>query len=358
MDRIPYNCIHIFNEMKILVTGGTGYIGSHFIIEALRNTDWEIISADNHVNSSPVTIDRILKITGRKVINHKIDLRDKKGVSDLFRDHPGIDGIVHFAALKSVPESVREPLLYYDNNLNGLLNLLGSVSQHHIPYFIFSSSCSVYGNVTKLPVNESTPMNKAESPYAHTKQIGEGIIEHFSRLGECRAASLRYFNPVGADTSGLNGEDPINVPGNLLPVITRVAAGIIPKLMIFGDDYDTRDGTCVRDYIHVSDIALAHINALEYLVKSKSNEKHEIFNLGTGVGVSVMEVVKAFREVTGMPLNYEIGSRRTGDVMALYSDNALSESRLKWKPRYDIREMMLSAWKWQLLLNEEAVGKR
>ena len=340
--------------MKILVTGGTGYIGSHFILEAIRNTDWEIISVDNYSNSSPKTLERINKITGRSIINYPLDLRDYNKIFGLILDHPGITGIVHFAALKSVPDSVREPLLYYDNNLNGLINLLRVISELKIPNFIFSSSCSVYGNVTKLPVNESTPLGKTESPYAHTKQIGEGIIEHFSHQSNSNAISLRYFNPVGADPSGLNGEDPINMPNNLLPVITQVASGILPMLTIFGNDYHTRDGTCVRDYIHVSDIALAHINAMEYLLKDKTELNHEIINLGTGNGVTVMEVVKAFEHVTGLKLNYEIGPRRDGDVEALYSDTKLSETKLQWKPRYNINEMMNSAWKWQLELNKEA----
>jgi len=363
--------------MKILVTGGTGYIGSHYIIEQIRNTDWEIVSIDNYLNSSPRTIDRIEKITGRKIKNYEIDLRDKKSTLKFFEDTGNIDGIVHFAALKSVPESVDVPLLYYENNINGLLNILSAVEQFQIPYFIFSSSSSIYGNVKKLPVNEKTPMGYAESPYAHTKQIGEGITEHFYRKNKnLKGISLRYFNPVGADKTGLNGEDPINLPTNLVPVITQVASGILPQLTVYGDDWNTRDGTCIRDYIHVSDIAEAHIKALEYLMsketsrtdvtsareegmegKSTREDKHEknyeIFNLGTGNGVSVLEAVNAFEKTTGVKLNYRIGSRRAGDTEAVYSDNTLTESRLRWKPERDIEEMMRSAWKWQQHLNKE-----
>lgn len=340
--------------MKILVTGGTGYIGSHYIIEQIRNTEWDIVSIDNYLNSSPKTIDRIKKITGRKVRNYEIDLRDKRSTLKFFEDQGDIRGIVHFAALKSVPESVEAPLLYYDNNINGLVNILTAVEQFQIPYFIFSSSASVYGNVEKLPVDEKTPMGHAESPYAHTKQIGEGILEHFYHKNQnLKGISLRYFNPVGADETGLNGEDPINRPTNLVPVITQVASGMIPQLTIYGEDWNTRDGTCVRDYIHVSDIAEAHIKALEYLVSGKPEKNHEIFNLGTGNGVSVLEAVKAFEKTTGEKLNYTLGSRRPGDVEAVYSDNRFTESRLGWKPVRDIEEMMKSAWKWQQNLNME-----
>lgn len=340
--------------MKILVTGGTGYIGSHYIIEQIRNTDWEVVSIDNYLNSSPKTIDRIEQITGKKIINYQIDLRDRRSTLKFFEDMGDIRGIVHFAALKSVPDSVDEPLLYYDNNLNGLLNILTAVEQFRIPYFIFSSSSSVYGNVKKLPVNEETPMGTAESPYAHTKQIGEGIIEHFYRKNsDLNGIALRYFNPVGADETGLNGEDPINKLTNLVPIITQTASGIIPRLTIYGDDWDTRDGTCIRDYIHVSDIAEAHISALKYLFDGSQRKNYEVFNLGTGNGVTVLEAIKAFEKTTGQQLNYVTGPRRQGDVEAVYSDNTFTESRLGWKPERDIEEMMRSAWKWQMNLNEE-----
>lgn len=340
--------------MKILVTGGTGYIGSHYIIEQLRNTDWEIISIDNYLNSSPKTLDRIRKITGKKVKNFQVDLRDRKSTLKFFEDNRGIEGIVHFAALKTVPESVDKPLLYYDNNINGLINVLTAIEQHKIPNFIFSSSCSVYGNVKRLPVDENTPMGHAESPYAHTKQIGEVIIKNFYRKHtELQGISLRYFNPVGADETGLNGEDPINRPNNLVPVITQVAAGILPKLIIFGKDYDTRDGTCIRDYIHVSDIALAHIKAMKYLIQGKNDHNYEVFNLGTGNGITVYEAVKAFEKTTGQKLNYEFGPRRAGDVEAVYSNNNYTENRLDWKPDRKIDEMMSSAWKWQKEINRE-----
>ena len=340
--------------MKILVTGGTGYIGSHFIIELLKNKDWNVVSIDNHVNSSPKTLDRIKQITGKEIKNYAIDLRDKEKVLEVFKENSDISGIVHFGALKAVGESVDQPLRYYENNLNGLTNILTAVEKFKIPYFIFSSSCSVYGNVEKLPVNEETPMGIAESPYAHTKQIGEGIIAHFYRkFKDIKGISLRYFNPVGGDESGLNGEDPINRPNNLVPVITQVASGIIQEMTIFGDDWNTRDGTCVRDYIHVSDIAFAHIKALEYLLEDKNDSNYEVFNLGTGNGVSVYEAIKAFEKTTGEKLNYKFGPRRPGDIEAVYSDNSYTESKLNWKPERDIEEMMRSAWKWQQELNKE-----
>jgi len=343
--------------MKILVTGGTGYIGSHYIIEQIRHTDWEVISIDNFSNSSPKTLERIQKIIGRSVIHYDIDLKNKEKVRKVFKENKDIKGIVHFAALKSVGESVNMPLQYYDNNINGLLNLLELVEQYTIPYFIFSSSCSVYGNVSKLPVDKNTPMGQAECPYAHTKQIGEGIIESFYNIHpEIKGISLRYFNPVGSDETGLNGEDPINIPNNLVPVITQVASGIIPELVIFGNDWNTRDGTCIRDYIHVSDIAYAHIKALEYLINDNSGLNYQVFNLGTGNGVTVYEAVKAFEETTGIKLNYRFGARRPGDVEAVYSDNEYTEKMLNWKPKRDITEMMRSAWKWQEVLNNEKKG--
>jgi UDP-glucose 4-epimerase len=340
--------------MKILVTGGTGYIGSHFIIELIRNTDWEVISIDNFSNSSSKTLGRIKQITGKEIHNYDIDLRNKNDLKKVFTDNKDIQGIVHFAALKSVGESVEMPLEYYDNNLNGLLNLLECVKSFSIPNFIFSSSCSVYGNVEKLPVDEDTPMGEAECPYAHTKQIGEGILESFYKIHpELRGISLRYFNPVGSDETGLNGEDPINRPNNLVPVITQVACGIIPELVIFGNDWETRDGTCIRDYIHVSDIAYAHIKALESLIKKLSDKNYEVFNLGTGNGVTVLEAVNAFEKTTGVKLNYKYGPRRPGDVEAVYSNNDYTEKTLDWKPHRGIEEMMRSAWKWQQQLNEE-----
>jgi UDP-glucose 4-epimerase len=343
--------------MKILVTGGTGYIGSHYIIEQTRNTNWEVISIDNFSNSSAKTLERIQKITGRSIKNYEIDLRNKQDLLNVFKTNADIQGIVHFAALKAVGESVNQPLRYYDNNINGLLNLLELVDKYEVPYFIFSSSSSVYGNVSKLPVDENTQMGKAESPYAHTKQIGESIIENFYKIHtNIKGISLRYFNPVGSDKTGLNGEDPINIPNNLVPVITQVASGIIPELVIFGNDWNTRDGTCIRDYIHVSDIAYAHIKALEFLINNKNESNYEVFNLGTGNGLSVYEVVKAFEESTGINLNYRFGPRRPGDTEAVYSNNDNAEKKLNWKPARDTKEMMTSAWKWQEELNKERKG--
>lgn len=337
-------------KKTILVTGGAGYIGSHTIIELLNEKNVEIISIDNYSNSTPKTFDRIKKITGVKIKNYNIDLCDLPEVKKVFRANKGITGIIHFAAFKSVPESVENPLLYYHNNIASLVNILKCTEEFKIPHFIFSSSCSVYGNIENLPVKEDTPLKNAESPYGYTKQIGEAMIKYLSRINsKTNFIILRYFNPVGAHLSGLNGELPLNKPANLVPVITQTAAGKIKKLTIYGDDYNTRDGTCVRDYVHVSDIASAHVCALNCSIK-KETDRYEIFNLGTGNGVTVLEAIKAFEKVSGKKLNYETGKRREGDVEAIYSDCTKVEQKLKWKARYSIDQMMESAWKWELNL--------
>lgn len=335
------------SKNTIVVTGGCGYIGSQTIIQILRNTDYDVISIDNFVNSTSEALHRIEKITGRSVKNFEADLSELQEVEKVFMENDDILGVIHFAALKSVPESVENPLLYYRNNINSLINVLECCEKYGVKYHIFSSSCSVYGNVDKLPVTENTPFNKPESPYAHTKVIGEQIIESFALKGTVRNIVLRYFNPVGADETGLIGEDPVSneKPNNLVPVITRTAAGIIPKLTVYGGDYPTRDGSCIRDYIHVMDIADAHIYALEYLMKSEHS--YEIFNLGTGNGVSVFEAINAFEKVTGQKVNYEVGPKRAGDVVSIYSDCTKSTKILGWKAKKNIEEMMLSAWKWQ-----------
>jgi UDP-glucose 4-epimerase len=346
------------NKNKILVTGGCGYIGSHTIIEILEQTDFEVISVDNLMNSTSDTLDRIERITGKRVKNYTIDLCDLAKTEEIFKENPDLVGIIHFAALKSVPESVFKPLLYYHNNLNSLLNLLQLVEKHQVNYFIFSSSCSVYGNVSKLPVNEQTPLSIAESPYAYTKQIGEVMMKDFVRNNQVKAVALRYFNPVGAHVSGLNGENPINKPSNLVPVITQTAAGIIPEMSVYGYDYDTRDGSCIRDYIHVTDIAEAHIKAMNYLIEGKNQANYEVYNLGTGNGVTVLEAIKAFEKVSGVKLNYKLAERRAGDVVAIYSDTTLSEQRLGWKTKLTIEDMMASAWKWQQLLLKESMSNK
>lgn len=339
---------------KILVTGGCGYIGSQTIIQLLKLTDYSVISVDNYSNSSSKTLERIEKITGKKVKNYEIDLVDLNSTAKVFQENDDLLGIIHFAALKSVPESVEKPLLYYKNNIDSLLNILECCEKYGVEHHIFSSSCSVYGNVAELPVDEQTPFAKAESPYAHTKAMGEEILEQFSKNSRTRNIALRYFNPVGADETGLIGEDPVSndKPNNLVPFITRTAAGLYPKLTVFGGDYNTRDGSCVRDYIHVMDIANAHIQALEFLINNKE-VKFDVFNLGTGQGVTVLEAIKAFEKESGTELNYEIGSRRAGDVEAIYSDSKKAKEKLNWEAHRNIEEMMASAWKWQKNLIKE-----
>ena len=339
---------------KILVTGGAGYIGSHTIIELITNTDWEIISLDNFTNSSATTFDRIEAITGKKIKNYDIDLRNLLSLKKLFEDEGHIDGIIHFAALKAVGESVERPLYYYDNNFNGLVNILRCCRDYQVPNLIFSSSCSIYGNTTHLPVDEETPFAVAESPYAHTKAVGEEILKHHCQASPTKVICLRYFNPVGAHVSGKIGENPINKPNNLVPVITQTAAGIIPDMFVHGNDYNTRDGSCVRDYIHVTDIADAHIKSLQYLINEQNQEQIEYFNLGTGNGVSVLEAIHMFEKVSGAKLNYKIGPRRPGDVEAIYSNSAKALAKLNWKPVFGLKEMMESAWKWQ----QEIIDKK
>ncbi|MBW6483057.1 MAG: UDP-glucose 4-epimerase GalE [Vicingaceae bacterium] len=340
--------------MKILITGGAGYIGSHTIIEMLETTNWEVIAVDNYSNSTEDTYERIEKITGKAIKYYNIDLKDKDATHKLFLEHNDIQGIIHFAAFKSVSESVANPLMYYDNNINSLLNILACQKAFKVPYLIFSSSCSVYGNINELPVTEETPFNKTESPYAYTKQIGEQLVADFIKVNPAlKAISLRYFNPVGAHKSGLNGELPLSTPSNLVPYITQSAIGKLSQLTIFGNDYNTKDGTCVRDYIHVSDIASAHVLALQQLIKTPHFPSQSIINLGTGVGVTVLEVIEAFEKVTDKKLNYTIGERRAGDVAAIYANNDKAKKLLNWKPIYTIEDMMRSAWKWEQCLNKK-----
>lgn len=343
------------NNKTIVVTGGAGYIGSHTIIEIIENTDFDVVSVDNFSNSSAKTFDRIELITGKKVKNYNINLCDKEAFSNVLSSIPNCIGVIHFAAFKSVPESVDNPYLYYHNNIESLLNTLEGCLEFDVPNFIFSSSCSVYGNISSLPVNESTPFSVAESPYAYTKQVGETIIKDYAkRFDKLKTISLRYFNPVGAHSSGLIGESPINPPTSLLPIITQTAIGLRGKMFVHGTDYDTRDGSCVRDYIHVSDIAKAHVTALFYLIDKKNEEVNTIFNLGTGDGVSVKEAINVFEEVTNKKLNYEFGPRREGDVEAIYSDTTKSKNQLGWEAKRGITEMVNSAWNWQLKLKEES----
>lgn len=336
-------------DKTILVTGGAGYIGSHTIIELINTTPYMIVSIDNFSNSSAKTFERIERITGKKIKNHNIDICDEAALNKVFETEKNVIGVIHFAAFKSVPESVDQPVKYYRNNLTSLLNILVACKTFNVPHFIFSSSCSVYGNITELPVKETTALGKAESPYAYTKQNGEEILKDFTRAHDSlKGIALRYFNPVGAHPTGLNGESPINKPNNLVPIITNTAIGKIQQMTVFGEDYPTRDGTCIRDYIHVCDIANAHIKALLYLIEKRNKNNFSIFNLGSGNGVSVLEAIHSFEKVSGQKLNYTIGPKRPGDIGAIYSDNSFSEKELKWKPQYNLDQMMETAWKWEL----------
>ncbi|MEM1327620.1 MAG: UDP-glucose 4-epimerase GalE [Bacteroidota bacterium] len=332
---------------KVLVTGGTGYIGSHTVVDLLDN-GFDVISIDNYYNSSPEALVQIESITGKKVDNYAINLVDLDAVRAVFKEHSDLVGIIHFAALKSVGESVEKPLDYYGSNLNGLLNILRCAAEFDVLNLIFSSSCSVYGNADELPVTESTPMKEAESPYARTKQIGEFILQDYARAqSDFNAVALRYFNPAGAHESAKMGESPTSNASNLVPVITATAIGKREKVVVFGDDYDTRDGSCIRDYIHIMDLANAHTKALQYLIAKRNDSNYEIFNLGIGEGASVLEVIHAFEKVAEQPLNYEIGARRAGDVVAIYANKDHAMQRLDWQPTRSIEDIMRTAWAWE-----------
>lgn len=337
----------------ILVTGGAGFIGSHTIIDLIEN-GFDVISIDDFSASTPISFAGIKKITGKEVINYVVDLKNFEDTKAVFEKHTNIKGIIHFAAYKAVGESVHLPLKYYENNLFGLINLLKCVEAFKVPHFVFSSSCTVYGNPDTIPVTEQSPIKTAESPYGATKQMGEVIIKDFTNSGSANAILLRYFNPVGAHPSGYIGELPLGKPQNLFPVITQTAIGKLPKMMVYGNDYDTRDGSCIRDFIHVSDIAHAHTLAIQFLLDKKNETNCDVFNLGTGIGITVLEAIQTFEKVSGLKLNYEIGSRRAGDVIAIYANNHAALSKLGWKINYDITEMMDTAWKWELKLKEIA----
>ncbi|HFA49042.1 MAG TPA: UDP-glucose 4-epimerase GalE [Bacteroidetes bacterium] len=333
---------------KVLVTGGCGYIGSHTIVDLIEN-GFEVISIDNLSNSTAEPLKAIKKITGQGVRNYKVDLCDANKTRKIFEKHPDLVGIVHFAALKSVEESVFQPLRYFHNNLGSLLNVLSCAKEFAVPHVIFSSSCSVYGNADDLPVTEQTPFKEAECPYARTKQMGEQIIGDFCKANpKASAILLRYFNPAGAHESALMGESPSNRATNLVPVITETAIGKRDSMTVFGDDYDTRDGSCVRDYIHVMDLANAHTKCLEYLLGNKNKQNCEVFNVGLGNGASVLEAIHAFEEASGQKLNYKIGPRRAGDVVAIYANRDKAADRLGWQPKRSIKEIMKTAWDWEM----------
>jgi UDP-glucose 4-epimerase len=338
---------------KILVTGGCGYIGSHTLIDLVEN-GFDVISVDNNSRSNPRILEGVEKITGKKIKNYKVDLCNFDDTFAIFHENPDIAGIIHFAAFKSVSESVEFPLMYFGNNLMSLINLLKCVQEFSIPYFVFSSSCTVYGNPDEIPVSETTPPKPAESPYGYTKQMGEQIINEFYKSTALNAILLRYFNPVGAHPSGIIGELPIGRPANLVPAITQTAVGKLPQMQVYGDDYPTRDGSCIRDFIHVCDIAHAHTLSLQYLIAHKETKKCEVFNLGTGNGVTVLEAIHAFEKVSGVKLNYTIGPRRPGDVVAIYANNELARSRLGWVPKYSLEDMLATAWRWEQKIKMDA----
>lgn len=336
-----------------MVTGGCGYIGSHTIIELIESGMYEVISVDNCVRSTPETMQRIKLITGVEVKNYFVDICDKSALFSVFEENPDVFGVIHFAAYKAVGESVEKPLMYYRNNLGSLENVLEACQKFHVHNLIFSSSCSVYGEVTNLPVSEQTPMGKAHCPYAHTKQIGEEMIQNMMVPNpNMHALILRYFNPVGAHISGLNGELSPDKPNNLIPIIMHVACGILPEMTVFGTDYDTRDGSCIRDYLHVSDIADAHVKAINYLADERNSEQCEIFNLGSGNGVSVIEMLQATEKILGRKLNYRLGDRRPGDIPAIYGDSSRANQLLGWKCRFGVDDMIASAWKWEQYLRQ------
>lgn len=341
--------------MKVLVTGGCGYIGSHTIVDLINN-GFDVVSVDSNIRSSTQLLDGVEKITGKKIRNYKVDLCNLEDTHAVFHENRDIVGVIHFAALKTVPESVADPLFYFHNNLSSLVNVLKCVKEFNIPNLVFSSSCSVYGNATELPVVETTPLKEAQSPYARTKQMGEQMIQDYSRVNDTQSILLRYFNPVGAHPSALIGELPLGRPDNLVPVITQTAIGKIPKLTVFGHDYDTRDGSCIRDYIHVMDIANAHTKALQYLLDQKNTDNCEIFNLGTGNGVTVLEAIKAFEKISGVKLNYELGPRRPGDVIAIYANNTKAKESLGWEPNIGIEDMMRTAWQWEVALRDRVLS--
>jgi len=339
---------------KVLVTGGCGYIGSHTIVDLINN-GFEVVSVDNFSRSNPLILKGVEEITGKKVQNYNVDLCDFEATKQIFEDHKDIEGIIHFAAYKLVFESVQNPLLYYRNNLNSLANLLELMQTYKIQNLVFSSSCSVYGNAKDLPVTEKTPMQPAESPYAHTKQIGEGMIESFAKNYPLKYMLLRYFNPAGAHESAKIGELPTSKPQNLVPYITKTATGELKQLSIFGSDYPTKDGTCVRDYIHVMDIGGAHTSALKKMQTEPDGNWENIYNLGAGVGRSVLEAVTTFEKVNDLKLNWKYVDRRPGDVIAIYADNQKAVDDLNWKLKYSFEEIMTSAYNWEKALQTIAV---
>jgi UDP-glucose 4-epimerase len=340
-------------KAKILVTGGLGFIGSHTVVE-LQQSGYDVVVADDLSNSSLFVKDRIEAITGRPFSFYQTNLLDYPALLTIFMEEQQIDAVIHFAAFKAVGESVQEPLKYFQNNLVSLIHVLKCMEECKVPSIVFSSSATVYGDPDVLPLQETTPLKKALSAYGSTKQMGEEIIEKTTAGKDITAISLRYFNPVGAHESAFIGELPLGIPNNLMPYITQTAAGIRPQLVVFGDDYDTPDGTCLRDYIHVVDLAKAHVKSCDRLIHNLAQEKHEIFNIGTGQAISVKEIIIAFQETNKIKVNYTIGQRRAGDATAVYADATKANQVLNWKAQLGIKEMVSSAWKWQSKLMEQA----
>ncbi len=340
---------------RILVTGGAGYIGSHTVVE-LQNNGYEVVIVDNLSNSRADVVDSIEQISGIRPAFEEVDCLDYEGMDAVFTKYPGIKGIIHFAASKAVGESVEKPLKYYRNNLVSLINILELMPKHNVKGIIFSSSCTVYGQPDILPVTEAAPIKKAESPYGNTKQINEEIIRDTVASGSpIHAVMLRYFNPIGAHPSALIGELPNGVPQNLIPYLTQTAIGIREKLSVFGDDYDTPDGSCIRDFIYVVDLAKAHVIAMNRILEDKQKESVEVFNIGTGRGLSVLELINAFEKATGVKLNYQIVGRRAGDIVKVWADPTLANTELGWKADTPIEDTLRSAWNWQLHLREKGI---
>jgi len=337
---------------KILVTGGTGYIGSHTTVE-LQQKGYDVVIVDNFSNSQADVLDNIEAISGKKPAFENFDLSDREKTLDFFSRYHDIDAIIHFAAFKAVGESVAKPLLYYQNNIFSLVNILQGMLNNNINNLVFSSSCTVYGQPDKLPVDELAPVQQAMSPYGNTKQISEEIIQDTVRSSSLKAIALRYFNPIGAHESSKIGELPLGVPNNLVPFITQTAIGIREQLKVFGSDYPTPDGTPIRDYIHVVDLAKAHVIAVDRMLENKTKKTFEVFNLGTGKGYSVLEVINSFEKVSGLKLNYKIVDRRPGDVTEVWADTRFANEELGWKAEKGIDEMTLSAWNWELALHSK-----
>ena len=342
-------------EKRILVTGGTGYIGSHTVVE-LQHSGYEVIIVDNLSNSRADVVDNIERVSGIRPVFEQLDCLDLEGLDNLFTRYPGIRGLIHFAASKAVGESVEKPLLYYRNNLVSLINLLELMPKHGVEGIIFSSSCTVYGQPDQLPVTEQAPIKKAESPYGNTKQINEEIILDTVASGApIHAIMLRYFNPIGAHPSALLGELPNGVPQNLVPYLTQTAIGIRECLSVFGDDYDTPDGSCIRDFINVVDLAKAHVIAMDRILQGKQKDKVEVFNIGTGRGLSVLELIHGFEKATGVKLNYKIVGRRAGDIVKVWANPERANNELGWKAEISIEDTLRSAWNWQLKLRERGI---